>query len=60
MNIIYQVDVSVVVVSAWNFVWMAVIVTAHLDNHQIGGLLCANVPFLGLVAICCRGARARV
>jgi hypothetical protein len=60
VNIIYQVDVGVVVVSSRDVIGVTVVVTAHLDDNQVGRLLCANIPFLGCATISRGGTRARI
>lgn len=60
VDILYQLDVGMVVIPAGDFVGLAVIVTAHLDDHQIGRFLCFHVPILGVVAVHCTCARAGV
>lgn len=55
MNIINQLDVSVVVVPSGNIVGMTMIIATHLNNHQVGRLFCTDIPILRLVAVCCRG-----
>ena len=60
MDVLYQLDVGMVVIPAGDFVGMAVIVTAHLDDHQIGRLLCFHVPLLRAVVVHCTCARAGV
>lgn len=51
MDIVNQVDVGVIVVPAGDFIGVAVIVTTHLDDHQIGWLLCFYVPLLGVAVV---------
>ena len=51
MDILDQVDVGMVVIPAGDFVGMAMIVTAHLNDHKIGRLLCLDVPLLGIAVV---------
>jgi hypothetical protein len=60
VDILHQVNVGVVVIPTRDFVGVAVVVTAHLDDHQIGRLLFLDVPVLGLVAVNGTCARAGV
>lgn len=60
MNIIHQLDIGVVVVSTGDIVGMAMIIATHLNNHQVGRLLCADIPIFRLLAVCCRGTGAGV
>lgn len=53
MNILDQVDVGVVVIPAGDFVGVAVVVAAHLDDHKIGVLLGLDVPVLRVVIVDC-------
>lgn len=60
MDILHQVDVGMVIIPAGDFVGLTVIVTAHLDDHKIGRLLCFHVPLLGAAVVDRMCARARV
>lgn len=51
VDILDQVDVGMVVIPAGDFVGMAMIVTAHLNDHKIGRLLCLDVPLLGIAVV---------
>jgi hypothetical protein len=55
-----HVDVCVVEIFAGNFVGVSVVIAAHLDEYQVGGLFGVDVPFFGLVAVEGVGAAAGV
>lgn len=60
VDILHQVDVGMVVIPAGDFVGLTVIVTAHLDDHKVGRLLCFHVPLLGAAIVDRMCARPRV
>ena len=60
VDILYQVDVGMVIIPAGDFIRMAMIVAAHLNDHKIGRLLCFDVPLLGIAVVDGVCARARV
>lgn len=53
MDILDQIDVRVVEVLARDLIRMSVVVSAHLDNHQIGRLFSRIIEFFGFVAVEC-------
>lgn len=57
VHILYQVNVGVVVIPAGDFVRMAVVIAAHLDDHKFSWLLGLHVPVLRVVGV--HGACAR-
>lgn len=60
VDIIDQGDVGVVELVAGDFVWVAVVVAAHLDHDEVGRLFGFVVELLGLVSEECVGTTARV
>ena len=60
VDVIDQGDVCVVELVAGDFVWVAVVVAAHLDHDEVGRLFGFVVEFLWLVAEECVGTTARV
>lgn len=60
VDILDQIDVRVVEVPAGDLVRVSVVVAAHLDDDQIGGLFGRVIEFFRVVAVECVGAAAGV
>jgi hypothetical protein len=60
VDILNEVDVSLVEVLSGDLVRATVVVSAHLDDDQVGGLLSRHVVLFRLVVVHGAGARARV
>lgn len=51
MDIFNHINISFCEFIAWDFVRGSMVVSAHLDNDEVGGLLGLHVVFFGLAAI---------
>jgi hypothetical protein len=60
VDILNEVDVSLVEVFSGDLVRVAVVVSAHLDDDQVGGLLSRHVVLFRLMVVHGAGARARI
>jgi hypothetical protein len=60
VDVLNEVDVSLVEVLSGDLVRVAVVISAHLDDDQVGGLLSRHVVLFRLVVVHGACARARV
>jgi hypothetical protein len=51
VKVINQIDVAMVVIATRNFVGVSVVVSSHLNEEQICGLVTLHIEFFGLIAI---------